>query len=256
MMTDFQSNKTKSFQVRKFQTRSKMGKAAADDVQRTIMNLLGQKETINMIFAAAPSQLDFLQCLCEDKSIDFSRIHAYHMDEYIGLDADAPQGFGNFLKKYLFSKVNFKSIDYLNGGAADIESECERYSNLIRKQCPDIVCMGIGENGHIAFNDPDEADFNDPKLVKVVELDDICRQQQVNDKCFVSIDLVPKKALSLTIPALADAAYHFCIVPAAAKADAVYRTIYGPISENCPATILRKCENSILYIDSDSARLL
>ena len=255
-MTSFKGNAIKTFQIKKFETRKEMGKAAALDVQQTITKLLKEKETISMIFAAAPSQHDFLEWICADKSIDFSRINAFHMDEYVDLSADAPQGFGNFLKEYLFSKVNFKTVSYLNGNASDIEAECERYSSLIKRNRPDIVCMGIGENGHIAFNDPHVADFNDPALVKVVSLDNICRQQQVNDKCFDLIDKVPKQALTLTVPALSEAAYHFCMVPASSKADAVYRTIYGEINEHCPASILRKCDNAVLYLDKDSGALL
>ena len=255
-MTSFKGKTVKSFQVKKFETRDEMGAAAAADVRKAVLELLGRKETINMIFAAAPSQLDFLKYFVEDKSIDFSRINAFHMDEYIGLPADAPQGFGNFLAKYLFKKVNFRSVNYLKGSAGDIKAECERYTALLKKYPTDIVCLGIGENGHIAFNDPHVAKFDDPAFVKVVDLDHVCRQQQVNDKCFDTLDKVPEKALTLTIPALTAADYHFCVVPAATKADAVYKTVYGSISESCPATILRKCPHAVLYLDRDSGKLL
>jgi glucosamine-6-phosphate deaminase len=174
------------------------------------------------------------------------------MDEYIGLSSDAPQGFGNFLKNRFFDKLPFKSVNYIDSSATDSEKECERYAQLLRDKPTDIVCMGIGENGHIAFNDPHVALFNDEKLVKIVDLDQACRAQQVNDGCFANIDEVPTHAITLTIPALTNAPYIACVAPAKTKADAVYNTVYGEISEKCPASILRKHKNATLYTDSDS----
>lgn len=240
------------FSVKRCGTREILGKIAASDVCETVNMLLNERENINMIFAAAPSQIDFLNNFCKC-DIDFSRINAFHMDEYIGLDKDAPQGFGNFLYKYLFSKVDFKSVHYLSGDRETVDKTCADYSALLEKYPVDIVCMGIGENGHIAFNDPAFADFNDKKLVKPVMLDEVCRGQQVNDKCFKKLSEVPAGALSLTVPALMCAKYHFCMVPTAFKANAVREMIYGEISEKCPASILRTSKNAVLYLDSDSA---
>lgn len=253
--------KTKSFQagklnVKVFPTIEQMGECAAKETADKICELLNEKDEIHMIFAAAPSQDEFLKHLIGDKRIDWTRIRAFHMDEYIGIDPKAPQSFGNFLRQRIFDKVPFKSVSYLNGNAPDLEEECKRYAALLTEYPVDIVCLGIGENGHIAFNDPAFADFNDPKLVKVVTLDGICRQQQVNEKCFDTLDLVPLKALSLTIPALLKADWMYCIVPFSEKARAVSRTVHGEISEKCPASILRKKENSFLYLDTDSAQLL
>ena len=239
-----------------FETRKEMGEYSAKEAAEEINRQIAEKGEINMIFAAAPSQNDFLKALIEDKSIDWSKIHAFHMDEYIGLSADAPQGFGNFLKNAIFGKVPFASVDYIDCTAADPEAECERYSKLLIDNKCDIIIMGIGENGHIAFNDPHVADFNDKKVVKVVSLDETCRMQQVNDGCFATLDDVPKFALTLTIPTLVAADRVFCIVPAPTKANAVKRTICGDISEECPATILRKHNNATLYLDKDSASLI
>lgn len=244
------------FRVRKFPDRASLGEASAADVGAAVRLLLGERESINMIFAAAPSQLDFLRRFREDSSIDFSRINAFHMDEYIGLPDDAPQGFGNFLREHLFSHVPFRSVHYLGGGAEDPEAECLRYSALLREFPADIVCLGIGENGHIAFNDPHVARFDDQALVKIVELDEVCREQQVHDGCFIRLELVPRQAMTLTIPALTSAAFHFCMVPAASKAEAVRRTVCGALGEQCPATILRLCRNAVLYCDADSGALL
>ena len=178
------------------------------------------------------------------------------MDEYVGLSADAPQGFGNFLKAHIFGLAPFKSVNYIDCTATDPEAECRRYSKLLNDNLTDIVVMGIGENGHIAFNDPGVADFNDKETVKVVELDDVCRQQQVNDGCFKALSDVPTHALTLTVPTLVRAPYLFCIVPAPTKAKAVKETLTGKIDEHCPASILRTQDNAILYLDADSSALL
>ena len=236
-------------------TRGEMGKEAAVDFAACVKKLLAEKPYIRVVFAAAPSQNDFLDAIVADESIDFSRIDAFHMDEYIGLPADAPQGFGNFLRRGIFDRRDFHSVSYL-AGEGTAEELCAGYTEKLAQAPIDIVCMGIGENGHIAFNDPHVADFNDPKAVKVVSLDQTCRQQQVNDGCFASIDEVPTHAITLTIPTLANAAYHFCIVPTALKAPAVKATVEGPVSEVCPATVLRGVPGSILYLDEASASLL
>lgn len=238
-----------------YDSRAEMGRAAAADVAAKIRELLAEKETIRMIFAAAPSQNEFLAALASDPTVDFTKIDAFHMDEYIGLPADAPQGFGNFLRDRLFNLAPFRSVTYLNGLAADPEEECRRYGELL-KGGVDIVCMGIGENGHIAFNDPTFAEFDDKKAVKIVELDPVCRMQQVHDGCFASLDQVPTHALTLTIPTLTRVGVIFCMVPAASKANAVKACVEGPVTEACPASILRTCPGAKLYLDPDSASLL
>lgn len=242
--------------IRLFDTRNELGLTAAADVSAKIRKLLEQKETIRMVFAAAPSQSEFLQALSADASIDFSRITAFHMDEYIGLDPDAPQGFGNFLKEHIFSRAPFQKVHYLNGQARDIAGECERYAALLSEAPLDIICMGIGENAHIAFNDPGEARFDDPLLVKEVQLDITCRQQQVNDGCFAKLSDVPTRAMTLTIPALTREGAIFCMVPASTKANAVYSILSGEVEEAYPASILRTCPGAILYVDSQSGARL
>ncbi|MBR2322279.1 MAG: glucosamine-6-phosphate deaminase [Clostridia bacterium] len=242
--------------VNVYENRTLMGEAAAKDIKERIIALLSQKPEINMIFAAAPSQNDVLKALVEDKEIEWNRVNAYHMDEYIGLDKNAPQGFGNFLKSHIFGLVPFKSVNYIDITTTNPDAEAERYGKLLLDNPTDIVIMGIGENGHIAFNDPPVADFNDKKVVKPVKLDEICRQQQVNDGCFKSISDVPTHAMTLTVPTLVKAPYLFCIVPAPTKANAVYETLNGSIDEHCPASILRLQENAILYLDDQSSKLI
>ena len=252
-MKTFQQDK---LQVEIYENRTLMGEAAARDIKAKIAELLSQKSEINMIFAAAPSQNDVLKALVEDKEIEWNRVNAYHMDEYIGLDKDAPQGFGNFLKAHIFGLVPFKSVNYIDITTTNPDEEANRYGKLLQENPTDIVIMGIGENGHIAFNDPPVADFEDEKWVKAVKLDEICRQQQVNDGCFASIDKVPTHAMTLTVPMLIKAPYLFCIVPAPTKAKAVYETLNGSIDEHCPASILRKHFNAKLYLDNESSKLL
>lgn len=238
--------------VRIYADRKSMGNAAAEKFAKEVNTLLNNKPEINIVFAAAPSQNEFLQAL-HYEDLDWQRINAFHMDEYIGLTADAPQGFGNFLKKRLFDQFNFKSVNYLDGNASDIEAECGRYASLLAEHPVDIVCMGIGENGHLAFNDPPVADFEDPK---VVVLDEVCRQQQVNDGCFTSLNEVPKHALTLTIPALLRANYINCVVPGPTKAQAVAHTLNSEINTENPATILRTHAKVVLFLDQDSSRLV
>ena len=248
------SYKVDKLNVAIYENRTLMGEAAARDIKAKIAQLLSQKQEINMIFAAAPSQNDVLKALVEDKEIEWNRVNAYHMDEYIGLDKDAPQGFGNFLKAHIFSLVPFKSVNYIDISTTNPEEEAERYGKLLDENPTDIVIMGIGENGHIAFNDPPVADFNDKKTVKPVKLDEVCRQQQVNDGCFATINDVPTHAMTLTVPTLVRAPYLFCIVPAPTKAKAVYETLNGNVDEHCPASILRTHENAKLYLDDQIGR--
>ena len=244
------------FHVHIHDTRAEMGAAAAADIAAAISDVLSRKERCRMIFAAAPSQNEVLAALVSGKSIDFSRIDAFHMDEYVGLSPDAPQCFGNFLRNALFEKAPFGSVSYIDCAAQDLQAECARYAALLAEAPIDIVVMGIGENGHIAFNDPPVADFGDSKTVKPVALDEICRKQQVNDGCFATIDDVPKTAITLTVPTLFAGDALFCIVPAKTKANAVRDTLTGKIGEWCPATVLRRHANAALYLDGDSSALL
>ena len=236
-------------------SRAEMGALAAAEIRTTILALLVDRAEINMIFAAAPSQNEVLASLLTYKDIPWERINAFHMDEYIGLPAADPRRFGNFLAEHIFNHAPFKSVNYIDSSAA-AEDECARYTALLEKYPTDIVVMGIGENGHIAFNDPGVADFNDPKAIKLAKLDEVCRMQQVHDGCFATIDEVPTHAFTLTCPTLVRATYKFCIVPAATKANAARRMLSGKVSDDCPATLLRKTANATLYLDPDSASLL
>jgi glucosamine-6-phosphate deaminase len=237
--------------VRVYSDRRALGEAAAADAIITFRRLLDSQERVRAIFAAAPSQNEFLEALVRAEEIDWSRVTAFHMDDYIGLPADASQRFSHFLNTRLFDRVKPGAV-HLIDSTAPAEVECARYERLLQEAPIDIVCLGIGENGHIAFNDPPVADFADPCWVKQVELDEACRRQQVNDGCFPSFADVPTHALTLTIPALMSGKHLYCMVPGSTKRAAVERTLNGPIATECPATILREHPNCTLYVDIDS----
>ena len=243
-------------QVKIFPNRREMGKTAGQSVAEKMKEILKERKALSIVFASAPSQNEFLEELSQSPGIHWNEITAFHLDEYIGLSTDAPESFGHFLRVKLFEKVHPGNVYYLNGMAGDLETECKRYAGLLKEYPLDIACIGIGENGHLAFNDPPFADFQDLLLVKIVELDLVSRQQQVHDGCFKSLQEVPQKAITLTIPAILSAKFIHCMVPAQSKAEAVKRTLQGPISTSCPASILRTHENAILFLDGDSAKLV
>jgi glucosamine-6-phosphate deaminase len=243
-----------SMDIRIANTRKDLGKEAGSDIAEAIRLRLGNQDHLRVIFAAAPSQREMLQTLVEQPGIDWQRITAFHMDEYIGLPADAPQRFGIWLREAIFDRVPFAAV-HLIEPSDDLEATCLSYANKLLEAPIDLVLLGIGANGHLAFNDP-PADLNDPLAVKVVTLDDVCRQQQVDDECFDSLDNVPGKAISLTVPTLLKGDRLFCCVPGSNKSRAVRSMIYEPISGDCPATALRNHPRCTVYLDHDSSAAL
>lgn len=235
-----------------FATRAEMGKAAAEDAAKRINKIIAEKGEANVVFAAAPSQNELLETLLS-LDVDWTKVRAFHQDEYIGIDDSEPAGFGNFLRRAIFDKVSFKEIHYLLCAKEEAEKKCEEYSALLEKYHADLIFLGMGENGHMAFNDPPVADFNDPKTIKIVELDSICRQQQVNDGCFATFDDVPTHAMTLTLSYIMSIPEAICVVPTIRKADAVHDALLGPVSTACPASILRTHSSAALYLDKDSA---
>jgi glucosamine-6-phosphate deaminase len=239
-----------------YESRPAMGAAAAAVVAAEIRGLIELKGSAVAIFASAPSQNEFLAALVDAPDIDWSRVTGFHLDEYLGMDDRAPQSFRRFLIDRLVNKVPFGEFHGLRGDAEDGAAETKRYSELLEANPPDFAVLGIGENGHLAFIDPPFCDFNDPQAVKVVELDEVCRTQQVNDGAFATINDVPREALSLTIPTVMAQPKLFAIVPGPAKRDAIKSTIEGPVATTCPASILRQHPDAHLFIDRDSASLL
>jgi glucosamine-6-phosphate deaminase len=235
--------------------REALGKLAADDAAGKLNATVSTRGSARVILASAPSQNELLAALVAS-GVDWPRVTIFHMDEYVGLPADHPATFRAYQREHALSRIKPAAFHGIRGEAADSAAECERYTALLREAPIDLVCLGIGENGHLAFNDPPVADFNDPAWVKPVELDHLCRQQQVNDGCFPSLDAVPRTALTLTIPALLSARAIVGAVPGPRKASAVRDTLTGAISTACPASILRKHSNAALYLDRESAALL
>jgi glucosamine-6-phosphate deaminase len=223
------------------------GRAAGMLAAERLKTVLAEKGKARVIFAAAPSQNETLETLATASGIDWNKVTAFHMDEYIGLADDAPERFSFYLKTHLFDQCPFGEVHLLVGN--NPQHLCEEYAQKLIAEPIDLVCMGIGENGHIAFNDPPVANFNDLQLVKIVELDPICRQQQVNDGCFPDFDAVPKQAVTLTVPALMSGNCLICTVPGQRKAAALHRMISGNISTECPATILRTHKNCTVFTD-------
>src|ERR1051325_3543398 len=239
-----------------YEDRESMGKAAASVIAAEIRQAIQERGRAFVILASAPSQNEFLANLAEAPDVDWSRVSAFHLDEYLGMDERAPQSFRRFLIDRLVNKVPLGQFHGLHGDAPDGAVEAKRYAELLAQNPPDFAVLGIGENGHLAFIDPPFCDFNDPEPVKVVQLDEVCRNQQVNDGAFATLDEVPKDALSLTIPTLMARPKLFAIAPGPAKRNAIKHTVEGPISTTCPASILRTHPNAHLFIDVVSAEYL
>jgi glucosamine-6-phosphate deaminase len=241
--------------VHQHDDRAALGAAAAAQVAESIRAACATRGEARVIFACAPSQNEFLAALVRHP-IAWGKVVVFHMDEYVGLRADHPASFRHFLRQHLLEHIAPPQSVHLIRAEKDPIHESARYGKLLAEKPIDVVCLGIGENGHLAFNDPPVADFRDPQLVKIVELDAACRQQQVNDGCFPEFAAVPSHALTLTIPALVGAREVSCVVPGTRKAAAVRAALLGPIDPACPASILRQHPRAILHIDTDSATLL
>ncbi len=231
-----------------------LGWSAAHDFAAAVQAELQTRDAISIIFATGNSQLSFLSAL-RDLSLPWERISVFHMDEYLGLRADHPASFRRFIREKISEPFHPRATYYIEGDAPDIDAELARYDGLLREHAPVICVLGVGENGHLAFNDP-PADFHTDKLIHVVTLDQVCRQQQVGEGHFPNFDAVPKQAISLTVPALLKQKYLFALVPEMRKAKAIQAALEGPVTENLPASILRTQKQVTLYLDWDSASLL
>ena len=228
-----------------------MGREAARVIAMDMRRRLATQRNVRVIFAAAPSQSPMLEALRLEPGIDWQRVTAFHMDEYLGLPVHAPQLFSKWLLEAIFNHLPMGEI-HLLVPASDAGATASAYARKLDEAPIDIVLAGIGVNGHLAFNDP-PADLNDTASVKIVELDETCRQQQVNDGCFATRSQVPTQALTLTIPRLLASDRIFCCVPGAAKKQSVLRTLNDPISGACPSTALRQHQHCLLFLDPESA---
>jgi len=236
---------------RVYADREALGVAAARDIGDEIVRRLAIQPGARVIFASAPSQEATLRHLAKHPGIDWARVTAFHMDEYLGLAPDAPQRFGTWLRRALLDHVPVGAVRLIDPGG-DPQAAVEQYAVLLAAAPIDLVCLGIGVNGHIAFNDP-PADFNDRALVKVVTLDHASRVQQVDDGCFHALGEVPTQAVTLTVPALLSGAALFCMVPGAEKKRAVTEALHGPVTGLVPASALRNHPRCSVYLDTESA---
>lgn len=235
--------------------REEMGSAAAKAAALSLQEAIRHRGEARLILASAPSQIELL-CYLRESAVDWSRVTIFHMDEYIGLPPEHPIAFRHFLQAEMLAHIKPRAFHGMRGEAEDLPAEIARYSGLLAAAPIDVVCLGIGENGHLAFNDPPVAQFDDPALVKLVAPDAVCRQQQVNDGSVPHVGAVPKQGLTLTIPAIMSGASLYGVVPGPSKAKAVRDTLRGPIATSCPASILRRHPSAYLYLDEDSAELL
>lgn len=248
---------TKSFkkdllQVRIYETSVEMGKAAAEFVEQKLQEAIQQKGSANLILATGASQFSFLEAL-KSKNIAWDKITVFHLDEYKGLSDQHPASFRKYLKERILNQVKPGKVYLINGDAENLAETISEYERLLATHPVDVACIGIGENGHIAFNDPAVADFNDPHLVKVVQLDKACRRQQLGEGWFPTLNDVPKEAVTLTITAILNCKTISCVVPDERKAKAVNNTLNGKISTKCPASILRKHPDTVLFLDQLAA---
>jgi glucosamine-6-phosphate deaminase len=248
--------RSEQLDVEVHETRAAAGAASAAAAAEELRRMLSGGLEASVIFASAKSQDEFLAALRAQPDIDWTRVRVFHMDEYVGIPASHPASFRFYLRDRLLRHVPAQEFFELNGEATDLAAECARYSALLERHPPGLVAMGIGENGHLAFIDPQNCDFQDPARVRVVELDEVCRMQQVHDGAFDRLEDVPLRAISLTIPCMLGRPRVVATVPGSTKREAVQAALEGPVSERCPASALRRHPRATLFLDTESAALL
>lgn len=249
---------TKSFRVDSLEVllyndEAELAQNVAQIVQKYLQQTLMQKDTAAVLLATGNSQIKFLDALISMGGVDWSRITLFHLDEYLGIPADHCASFRLYMHERVSKRINPKKFHYIEGDAMQPLAECDRYTKLLQAQPIDLCCLGVGENGHLAFNDPAVADFHDPYIVKLVKLDTVNRQQQVKQGHFTSIETVPQYAFTVTIPMICAAKRILCLAPEKRKAKVVKQMLHSSISTDCPASILRQQPQATLFLDQDSA---
>lgn len=242
--------------VRVYETQDEMARDAANLAHEYLTQVLANQGTAACILATGNSQIQFLEHLIALGSIDWSRVTLFHMDEYLGIEPTHKASFRRYMREKVEARVRPLQFHYIEGDVLLPLEECKRYARLLSAQPIDLCCLGVGENGHLAFNDPPVADFQDAYKVKIVKLDAACRQQQVSEGHFPDLEAVPPYAITLTIPMLCSARKMLCVAPERRKAQAVKDLLTGPINTACPASVLRGQSNATLFLDADSAALL
>jgi glucosamine-6-phosphate deaminase len=253
MSRPVQTFRADALAVNIYATAAALAEDAARLARQHLADAINRRGSAAVILASASSQIQFLEALVRPGGPDWSKIRVFHMDEYLGIAPDHPASFRRFLRERIEQATRPGALNCLGGDALEPLDECDRYAGLLRQQPMDLCCLGIGENGHVAFNDPGVANFQDPRLVKIVKLDEACRRQQVGEGHFQDLAAVPQYALTLTVPALCAAQAMLCVVPEKRKARAVKDALQGPISPACPASILRRQAHCTLFLDTGSA---
>jgi glucosamine-6-phosphate deaminase len=242
--------------VEVYASEMEMSESVAKITHQYLQNLLDKQDTVAILLATGNSQIRFLEALIALEGIDWSRIILFHLDEYLGITSDHPASFRRYLRERVEEKVCPQQFYYIAGDTLQPIAECDRYTRLLENQPIDLCFLGIGENGHLEFNDPAVADFQDPAKVKLVKLDHVNRQQQVNTAYFANLADVPQYAFTVTIPMICHAKKIICLAPATRKAQVVKTLLTGNITTNCPASILRQQPQATLFLDVNSASLL
>lgn len=230
--------------------------AAAQAAAQIIRDCLRNRGKARILVATGNSQIDLINHLATEPGIDWAQVEALHLDEYVRIDANHPASFRRWIRERFTARVRPGAMHYIDGDAADLGGMLRAYSALLDREPLDLAFVGIGENGHIAFNDPPVADFNDPLSIKVVALDEKCRQQQVNEGHFPSIDRMPQQAATVTCSLLFRVAHWICCVPEGRKAAAVRDSLEGPVTTACPGSLVQKHPAAAVYLDAESAALL
>ena len=247
------SFKVGTLAVEVYEDRGALGQAAAAVAASRLRELAKQHETVPVIFATGDSQRATLHALAAMQDVPWSQIIGFRMDEYVGLPEDHPASFSRYMRENLTSRVQLQHMYEIDGAEANVQKTCWEYAELLRAHSPLLCLLGVGENGHLAFNDPAEALFDDPIDVKQVTLDLVCRQQQVNEGAFANVAEMPERAITITVPALFRVPELVLSIPGPRKAKIVKRTLYDPISTSCPATVLRRHPNATVFLDRASA---
>jgi glucosamine-6-phosphate deaminase len=242
--------------VQIYNTEAEMAQTVAELTSQYLRKLLQKQDTAAVLLATGNSQLKFLDALMTLGGVDWSRITLFHLDEYLGISGDHSASFRRYMREHVAQRINPQAFHYIEGDALQPLLECDRYTKLLQVQPIDLCCLGVGENGHLAFNDPSVANFQDPYDVKLAKLDVINRQQQVNTGQFPDLDHVPQYAFTVTIPLICSAKKILCLVPTIRKAKIVKQMLQGSISTDCPASILRQQAQATLFLDVNSSNLL
>jgi glucosamine-6-phosphate deaminase len=241
--------------VNLYDSEAKLAEDAAMTASEYLGDIIRQQGVARVLLATGNSQLKFLDTLISLDNVDWSKITCFHLDEYLGISGEHPGSFRRYLREKVEKRVNPDKFNYIEGDSLEPLTECDRYSQLLQVKSIDLCLLGIGDNGHLAFNDPSVADFQDPHDVKLVKLDEINRQQQLNSGHFTNLESVPQYAFTVTIPMIRQAKKIICLAPGKNKAKIVKEILQGEVTPNCPASILRKTAQTTLFLDSDSISL-